>query len=1119
MTARGARELARRVALACLVGLAIGLVAAPGAGAFVYWANNSVSGSPANSIGRANLDGTGANQSFITGASNPAGVAVDGAHVYWANFGSGAGNTIGRANLDGTGANQSFITTAAGITNPCMVAVNGTHVFWANNNGFVNTIGRANLDGTGVDNSFITGANQPCGVAVNATHIYWANYVSNTGTTIGRANLDGTGVDQSFITGASGPIGVAVDDTHIYWVNLAIGAIGRANLDGTGVDQSFITGGTAPAGVAVDDTHIYWANQGGTTIGRANLDGTGVNQSFITGAASPYGVAVDDLGPSPQIDINDVSVGEGDSGTTPCTLFVALNVPAPAGGVTVDFATADGTATVADNDYVADSGQVSFAEGDQFEPIAVDVVGDTAVEGAEEFSVNLSNPSGATIGDADGTCQITDDDSPPPAITIDDVPEFEGNAGTTPLAFTVALDQPAPAGGVTVDFATADGTATVADNDYVAESGQVSFAEGEDEKQIVVDVVGDTTVEPDEAFFVDLSNASGATIADDQGLGGIFDDEAALTVDDVSASEGDSGQTGFSFTLSLDRPAGGAGATVNFATADGTATFADNDYLADFGQVSFAAGEQQKEVVVQVIGDTKVEPGETFTLNLSGARGATIADGQGTGTIQNDDALTAQPSISIGDVAEYEGNSGATSLAFLVTLSRPAPAGGVGVSFATAEGQARVPRDFTRRSGRLVFSEGEQAKRVVVIASGDRDEERDEELHLDLSNSSGATIADGRGTGTIRDDDRRPEISIEDRVIRPEGDSGNTAFPFVVVLDHPAPRDGIRVAFATDHRFGDAATAAERSDYEPRSGVLTFNEGQQRKTVRVRVNGDRERENDERFRLSVSDASKAEIADAVEPGIIENDDVTDDAGLPFAQIGNGGGAEGDSGDTSFSVTVTLSAAAPAGGAVIDYRTLGSAVRVGGVHGATPDEDFVSQEGKVTLPEGESTAAIVIPVHGDTEEERDEVFSVDLVSASGARLEADKAAGRVEIVDDDFQPIPKVRISDFEAAEGDAGETPFEFRVRLSHPALPGGVSVQYETVAGTAKAGKDFVSQQNRLTIPEGETRATITVPVLGDTKSEPKEIFAVTIARVEGAVLPREKDADNAAGEIRNDD
>ena len=85
------------------------------------------------------------------------------------------------------------------------MAVDGAHVYWANT-AAASTIGRANLDGTGVDQSFITGANSPGGVAA-AGHVYWAN--SGNGT-IGRATLSGRGADQSFVTGADEPLGLAV---------------------------------------------------------------------------------------------------------------------------------------------------------------------------------------------------------------------------------------------------------------------------------------------------------------------------------------------------------------------------------------------------------------------------------------------------------------------------------------------------------------------------------------------------------------------------------------------------------------------------------------------------------------------------------------------------------------------------------------------------------------------------------------------------------------------------------------------------------------------------------------------------------------------------------------------
>ena len=159
---RGSRRRLRALGLAVLGALVVSLVVSKAAQAYVYWANRTDTIGATGTIARSNLDGSGANQSFITGASSPGGVAVDAAHVYWANTGT---STIARANLDGSGANLSFITALG----PGGVAVDAAHVYWANTgiNG-LGTIARANLDGSGANQRFITAASFPSGVAVDA---------------------------------------------------------------------------------------------------------------------------------------------------------------------------------------------------------------------------------------------------------------------------------------------------------------------------------------------------------------------------------------------------------------------------------------------------------------------------------------------------------------------------------------------------------------------------------------------------------------------------------------------------------------------------------------------------------------------------------------------------------------------------------------------------------------------------------------------------------------------------------------------------------------------------------------------------------------------------------------
>jgi hypothetical protein len=231
-------------------------------------------------------------------------------------------------------------------------------------------------------------------------------------------------------------------------------------------------------------------------------------------------------------------------------------------------------------------------------------------------------------------------------ITIDDISLAEGDIGQTPFRFTVSLDR-AQSATVTVDFSTQNSTAA-APGDFLAATGTLTFAPGETAKTITVQVNGDTTAEPNETFFVNIANATGnATFADIQASATILNDDQVATeqpsrisINDLSQAEGNSGQTPFRFTVSLDR-AQSAQVTVAYATANGTAT-APGDYLAASGTLTFAPGETAKTVSVQVTGDTVKEGNETFAVNLATVVGnASIIDGHAVGTIVNDDRKRA----------------------------------------------------------------------------------------------------------------------------------------------------------------------------------------------------------------------------------------------------------------------------------------------------------------------------------------------------------------------------------------------------------------------------------------------------------------------------------------------
>ncbi|HXQ88729.1 MAG TPA: hypothetical protein VN733_03735 [Solirubrobacterales bacterium] len=273
----GRREvLACALALACLLA-ALGPAAAPAA---VYWAENG-------QIGAANLDGTSPNPAYFKppfpsdSAGPGCGLAASDSYLYWVGaFG------IGRVNLDGP---ATPATVSPHLEQPCGVAIDAAHLYWADAK--AGTLGRANLDGSEPNPSLLAGLDRPCGVAVDGSHLYWVDWRG-----IGRARLDGTQPEPEFVHTGPASCGLAADSQYLYWGSQ--GAIGRVRLDGLFGQPAFITGVGGVGAIAVDSAHVYWTDwrEGMvySTIGRAGIDGSGVNRSWIpTETFNLGGVAVD----------------------------------------------------------------------------------------------------------------------------------------------------------------------------------------------------------------------------------------------------------------------------------------------------------------------------------------------------------------------------------------------------------------------------------------------------------------------------------------------------------------------------------------------------------------------------------------------------------------------------------------------------------------------------------------------------------------------------------------------------------------------------------------------------------------------------------------------------------
>jgi hypothetical protein len=229
----------------------------------------------------------------------------------------------------------------------------------------------------------------------------------------------------------------------------------------------------------------------------------------------------------PALSVTGFSIAEGDSGTTTATFVVGLSARSPR-AVIVDYATRDGSAIAASGDYTPVAGRLTLDAGATSATIDVQIHGDAVEEPDETFTLRLRNPAGARLTVAEASGEIVDDDGGAgpgagPELSIRDARASEGDSGRRPVRFTVTLSSPARHE-VTVDFTTADGSASAGD-DYEATSGQLRLPPGATSRSLAVNVLGDAEVEGDEDFVVELSNPVGAGLGRSSAHGLILDDD------------------------------------------------------------------------------------------------------------------------------------------------------------------------------------------------------------------------------------------------------------------------------------------------------------------------------------------------------------------------------------------------------------------------------------------------------------------------------------------------------------------------------------------------------------------------------------------------------------------
>jgi hypothetical protein len=447
--------------------------------------------------------------------------------------------------------------------------------------------------------------------------------------------------------------------------------------------------------------------------------------------------------PSVSIAVSPASVSEDGATNLTYTVTRSLNLSSP---TTVNITTS-GTAT-SGSDYTGAVATIVIPAGATTATFTIDPSVDGTVEADETVIMTVAAGTGYTVGvPASATATILNDDVPSATIAV--APASVSEDGAPNLIYTITLNQANPSAATSLNY-TIGGTATNG-TDYATITSPLVIAAGATTGTITVNPTADATIEADETVILTLAAGTGYTVGVPNSATGTIlnDDLPNLTINDVTVNEGNAGITNFNFTVTLSAPAGPGGVTFNIATANGSAT-AGVDYVAQsLTAQTIPAGSSTYIFTVLVNGDVLNEPSETFFVNVTSVINAVVVDGQGVGTITNDDPL---PSLSINDVTVAEGNSGTTNAVFNVTLSA-ASGQTVQVNYATADGTATQPADYTNTSGTLTFTAGTTSQTITVPVIGETIPEANETFFVNLSGATNSTISDNQGLGTITNDD------------------------------------------------------------------------------------------------------------------------------------------------------------------------------------------------------------------------------------------------------------------------------------------------------------------------------------------------------------------------------
>ena len=998
-------------------------------------------------------------------------------NTFTLDFGSADGSALNGSDYIATNGQVTFPANASdGDTQSILLNVTDDDLIEASENYFVNL---SNINASGdvsiadnqgtitiTDNDAVAGT----GIAFDATSVtvdeaagtatFTVRLTGNVpgGFTLDYATQDGSAAAPGDFSADSGQIAFNGDDGESHDIDVAI------------IDDQLIE--------ATEDFNVTLSNISTALIGINTPSATG--NITDNDAVAGTGIA---------FDATSVTVDEA-AGTATFTVRLTGNVP---GGFTLDYATQDGSAA-APGDFSADSGQIAF-NGDDGESHDIDVaiIDDQLIEATEDFNVTLSNISTALIGinTPSATGNITDNDAvagtgiafDATSVTVDEA------AGTA--TFTVRLTGNVP-GGFTLDYATQDGSAA-APGDFSADSGQIAF-NGDDGESHDIDVaiIDDQLIEATEDFNVTLSNISTALIGINtpSATGNITDNDAVagtgIAFDATSVTVDEAAGTA-TFTVRLTGNVPG-GFTLDYATQDGSAA-APGDFSADSGQIAFNGDDgESHDIDVAIIDDQLIEATEDFNVTLSNISTALIGINtpSATGNITDNDAV-AGTGIAF-DATSVTVDEAAGTATFTVRLTGNVP-GGFTLDYATQDGSAAAPGDFSADSGQIAFNgdDGESHDIDVAIID-DQLIEATEDFNVTLSNISTALIGINTpsATGNITDNDAVAGTGIAFDATSVTVDEAAGTATFTVRLTGNVPG-----GFTLDYATQDGSAAAP-GDFSADSGQIAFNgDDGESHDIDVAIIDDQLIEATEDFNVTLSNISTALIGintPSATGNITDNDAV---AGTGIAFDATSVTVDEAAGTATF--TVRLTGNVP-GGFTLDYATQdGSAAAPG---------DFSADSGQIAFngDDGESHD-IDVAIIDDQLIEATEDFNVTLSNISTALIGINTPSATGNITDNDAVAGTGIAFDATSVTVDEAAGTA-TFTVRLTGN-VPGGFTLDYATQDGSAAAPGDFSADSGQIAFngDDGESH-DIDVAIIDDQLIEATEDFNVTLSNISTALI-----------------